>query len=167
MSAFRDGNNREWTIAITCGSLKRIEEHAKFDLADISNGKAVEIFTGDHHHLVDVLWPLLKVQCEAKGITQDDLAESIWGKAIEDSIAAIKAALLDFFPPSRRPVIQAAVEKMDQVMKAAVEKGLAEIESVQLVTESGGSSPTSAPDSSASTQPTGPSESSVQPATPG
>jgi hypothetical protein len=167
MSAFRDGNNREWTIAITCGSLKRIEQHAKFDLADLDNGKAYQIFAGDHHHLVDVLWPLLKGQCEAKGITQDDLSDSIWGKAIEDSIAAIKESLLDFFPPSRRPLAQAAVTKVEKELKLGVELGIARIESDPIVTDSGGIALTSAPESSASTQTTGPSESCAPPATPG
>jgi hypothetical protein len=167
MSQFKDSLGRPWTLSITVGSLKRIEAHAGFDIADISNGKAVLLFTGDHRDLVPVVWPLVKKQADEKGIDEENFSEALWGEGVASAIAAVKEALLDFFPPDRRPVIRAMTEKMDAVMRLAVEKGLVEIASVQVVTDPGGSSPISAPESSDSDPTSGPSESSAPPETPG
>ena len=167
MSQFKDSLGRPWTLAITVGSLKRIEAHAGFDIADISNGKAVSLFTGDHRDLVPVIWPLISKQAEANGIDVDNFSDALWGEGLANATAAVKEALLDFFPPDRRPVIRAMTEKMDAVMKLAIEKGLIEMESVQVVSEPGGSSPISAPESSDSDPTSGPSESSVLPETHG
>lgn len=163
MSEFKDGLGRPWTIAITCGSLKRIEEHAGFDLADISNGKAIELFTGNHRTLLPILWPLVRASAEAKSIDFDNFADALWGQGLENAIAAVKEALLDFFQPSRRPLIHALIAKMEAVMAAATEQGMAEVESARLDTVIGGKQPSTAPESSESTQTAGPSENSSQP----
>jgi len=159
---FKDGAGRSWTIAITCGSLKRIEANAGFDFADISNGKAVEMFSGNHREVMAVLWPLVKVQADSQNITPDMIEESLWGEPLEDAIRALRGALLDFFPPSRRVLVAKLLTKMDEAVTTIFTKAeadiLKDIEG-QSDTPTGGTSHTDAPESLESIPMDGPSES--------
>jgi|688.fasta_scaffold259598_3 hypothetical protein len=147
MSAFKDGLNREWVISITCGSLKRVVESAGFDIADFSNGKLMEMVAGNVSNLVPTLWPLVKSQAEQKSINEESFADGLFGAGIDNAVAAIKEALLDFYPPSRRPILSALLKKADETMEAAFLKAEAKIAEGPPDSESGGSLPTTVPES--------------------
>lgn len=152
MKTFKDDLGRSWSVHLSCASLKRVAEHTQFDFADISNGKAVALFGGDTTHLLDILWPLVKADAESKGINYDSFGEGLRGDALAAAAAVLKEELLDFFPSSRRALMELLLRKMDAVVQQASEQAAKEIENVRLSTESGGKSPTSAPESSESTQ---------------
>ena len=160
MREFKDDMGRSWSIHISCASLKRVEAHAGFDFADVGNGKAVEMFGGSTTHVLDVLWPLVQADAEKRGIAYDSFGEGLRGDCLTDAIAALKEELLSFFPSSRRRLMQKLIERMDAIVEQAGQQAEVEIGNVQMGTVTGGISPTSAPESSASTQTDGPSASS-------
>lgn len=155
MREFRDALGRAWNVHMSCSSLKRSAEHAGFDIADISNGKAVELFSGNVTHLLDILWPFVKADAESRGISHDSFGDGLRGDSITSAIAVLKEELLDFFPRDRRALMEALLRKMEAVVKEASEQAVRDIESAQPVLVSGGTLPTSAPESSESVPTTG------------
>jgi hypothetical protein len=156
MHEFKDDMGRSWRIHITCASTKRITAHAGFDFADISNGKAVELFGGDTKHLLDILWPLVKADADARGIDFDSFGDGLRGDCLADATAVLKEELLTFFPSPRRLLMRKLVAKMEKIVDEAGQKVQQEIDNVQMPTASGGTLPTSAPESLESLQTTGP-----------
>jgi hypothetical protein len=152
---FQDALGRAWTINISCSSLKRIAAHAGFDVADISNGKAIDIFGGNTTHLLDVLWPLVATDAEKRGIDSDSFGDGLRGDAIAVSSEALKTELLDFFPSARRRLMIRLLDRMSAIVEQASQRAEKEIDNVQLTMANGGTLPTNAPESSASTQMTG------------
>jgi len=158
---FQDALGRAWTINITCSSLKRITANAGFDIAEIGNGKALELFSGSTTHLLDILWPLVAADAGNRGISEESFGDGLRGDAITGTVKALKEELLDFFPSARRHLMQRLLAKMETVLGQAGEKALADIDAAQASLVTGGNSPTSVRESSEESVPTsGPSENS-------
>ncbi len=156
---FRDELGRVWTIHISCSSLKRIAGHAGFDIADVGNGKAIDLFGGNTSHLLDVLWPLVKADAEKRGIDQDSFGDGLRGDSVSDATAVLKEELLSFFPTARRRLLHRLLDRMEKIVEQANQKAEEEIDNVQMATATGGTSPISALESSGSIPMAGPSES--------
>jgi hypothetical protein len=149
---FQDALGRAWTINISCSSLKRIAAHAGFDVADISNGKALDIFSGNTTHLLDVLWPLVLADAEKRDIDADSFGDGLRGDCIATAVEALKSELLDFFPSARRRLVIRLLDRMSAIVEQANQRAEQEIDSVQLAMANGGTLPTSVPACSESTQ---------------
>lgn len=156
MKTFVDDRGRTWAVHITCGSLKRIAAHAGFDIADISNGKAVDLFGGNTTHLLDILWPCVKATAERDGVTYDEFGDGLRGEALSSATAVLKEELLDFFPPSRRALMAKLLARMDKIVGEALQKAAEDIDTVQLPSVTGGTLHTSAQESLESAPTTGP-----------
>jgi hypothetical protein len=128
---------------MSCTSLKRVVAHAGFDIADIGNGKAVEMFGGSTTHVLDVMWPLVAPEAEKRSVTYEDFGEALRGDTLTHAIAVIKEELLAFFPSSRRKLMEKLIARMDAIVEQAAEKMESEIANVQMPTATGGSSPIS------------------------
>lgn len=140
MRTFKDEDGREWSIHITTMALKRVFDYAKFDLADLSNNRAVELFTGQTTYLLDVLWPLVQKQAEEKSISLEVFGNALRGDSIDAAIEAIRDELMGFFPSKKRALMVPLLLKIDEAMAAAPKT----MESLQVTTELGGASPTTA-----------------------
>jgi hypothetical protein len=159
MKEFRDELGRAWTIHVSCSSLKRVAAHAGFDIADISNGKAIDLFGGSTTHLLDVLWPLVQADAESRGIGYDAFGDGIRGDAAAVATEAFKEELLSFFPTTRRNLLARLLERMEKIAAEAAIQAVKDIDNVRLNSVSGGTLPTSAPESLASTPEAGVCES--------
>jgi|688.fasta_scaffold65264_10 hypothetical protein len=155
MKEFKDDMGRTWTVHLSCASLKRVAAHAGFDIADITNGKALDLFGGNTTHLLDILWPLVKADAEKREIDIDSFGDGLRGDCMADAAAVLQEELLTFFPSQRRALMQKLLAKMEKVVAEASVELEKEIESVQLHTVRGGNSPTSVQESSESTQTNG------------
>lgn len=160
MREFKDDMGRSWNVHISCGSLKRVAAKAGFDIADISNGKAVELFSGNTTHLLDILWPLVESQASERAIDETSFGEGLRGDCLADATAVLREELLGFFPSQKRSMMQRLLEKMDKVVQEMAERADLAIESVPMPSVSGGTLPTAAQESSASAQTSGPSANS-------
>ena len=134
MRVFIDEENREWNIHITTMSLKRVFEHSGFDIADLSNGKAVELFTGQTTYLLDVLWPLVRTEASTKGVSMENFGDAIRGDSVDRAIDVLREELLGFFPSKKRAMAVPLLKKID----AAMDEAPAQMEKIQVSTDSGG-----------------------------
>jgi hypothetical protein len=138
---FKDEQGRAWTVHISCSSLKKIQASAGFDFADISNGKAIDMFGGNSTHLLDVAWPLVKADAEKRGIDLESFGDGLRGDAVAEAIAVLKEELLSFFPSTRRLLMKRLLDRMEVIVSQQVEKAVKDIDSVQLDTVNGGMLP--------------------------
>lgn len=160
MREFKDDMGRSWSVHVSCGSLKRVEARAGFDLADVSNGKAVELFSGSTTHLLDVLWPLVESQAQQRDIDEGSFGEGLRGDCLAEATAVLKEELLSFFPSARRKLMQRLLARMDKIVEEMSEQAEQAIESVQIPSASGGTLPIDARESSESAPTIGHSASS-------
>ena len=149
-SEFRDDLGRAWNIHVSCSALKRIAAHAGFDIADISNGKAIDLFGGNPTHLLDVLWPLVKADAEKRGIDIDSFGDGLRGDALSTATDTVKEELLAFFPTPRRRLMERLLARMEKIVEQSLVTAEKEIDNVQMPSAIGGTLPTSAPESSES-----------------
>lgn len=147
MKTFKDSLGRDWSIHLTCGSLKRAAGYAGFDIADITNGKAVAIFAGDTAGLLAVLWPLVERDAKAKGINEEQFGDGLRGECIDWATEALKEELLDFFPPQRRELMSVLLRKMATLVREAQQKAEQEINAFQATSVDGGTSHTATQES--------------------
>lgn len=108
MSFFKDTNGREWRIRLTGPKLQKVREATGILLATPSGEGAVTA-TADGEILTRVLWLLCGDQ-EPK-LTPDQFGEAVAsGDVFESARVALQDSIVDFTPPSQRPMLQKVLE---------------------------------------------------------
>lgn len=108
MSVFRDTNGREWRIRLTAPKLSAVRESTGISLATPSGEGAVNA-TADGEILTRVLWLLCSDQ--EPRVTPDQFAEAVAsGEVFEAARIALHDAIVDFTPPSQRPMLRKVLE---------------------------------------------------------
>lgn len=108
MSFFKDTNGREWRLRLTGPKLQKVREATGINLATPSGEGAVSA-TADGEILTRVLWLLCGDQEPVLG--PDQFGEAVGdGDVFDSARAAIQEAILDFTPPSQRPMLQKVLE---------------------------------------------------------
>lgn len=107
MRTFRDNEGREWVLALTLGSLRRIKASAGLDMLDLGkwDKEASNPFlrlTRDAVTLADTLCALCHTQIVERQITEEQFAESLGGQSIDDALIALVEEWADFFRQGRR-----------------------------------------------------------------
>jgi len=111
MSVFKDTNDREWRIRLTGPLLQKVRESTAITLATPS-GEGALAATADGEILTRVLWLLCGEQ-EAQGVklTPEQFAEAVAsGEVFEAARIALQEAIVDFTPPSQRPMLLKVLE---------------------------------------------------------
>ncbi len=114
MKSFTDNKGRTWTLEVTVATVKRVRALCKVDLNSIveldknnkPSAELLERLSSDPVLLVDVLYAVCKPQADKLGITDEDFGESMAGDAIEQATTALLEEVIDFFPESKRMVMQ-------------------------------------------------------------
>ncbi len=123
MSVFKDVNGREWRIRLTGPKLAKVREAPGITLATPSGEGAVSA-TADGEILTRVLWLLCGDQeSEGAKVTPDQFGEAVAsGEVFEAAREALKVAIVDFTPPSQRPMLLKVLEaeKKEQAARAEV-----------------------------------------------
>ena len=120
MSVFKDTNGREWRIRLTGPKLTKVRESTDIKLAAPS-GEGAVMATEDGEILTRILWLLCGDQ-EPK-IASDLFGEAMAsGEVFEAAREALKEAVVDFTPPSQRPMLQKVLEadKREQAARTKV-----------------------------------------------
>ena len=126
MSFFKDTNGRDWRIRLTGPKLQKIREATGIALATPSGEGAVAA-TADGEILTRVLW-LRCADQEKDGpdgpkLTPDQFAEAVAsGEVFEAARIALQEAIVDFTPPSQRPLLEKVLEteRMEQAARTEV-----------------------------------------------
>lgn len=120
MARFTDKKGREWTLDLDVGLAEHVSKEAEVNLA-LSSGDWIRVVvepTG--RKLVEVLWLLVEEQAKATSITPEDFARGFGGDQLEKAGAALREAVVDFFP--LRAVREAAREEMEKALRATEEE---------------------------------------------
>ena len=164
MRTFQDTEGRQWTLAVTHASIKRVRAMTGVDLAELSVDSAKkpedQLFArlvGDPMLLVDVVFALCQPQAEQRGVSDAQFGEAMAGDVIDQATRALLGDLVDFIPSPRERARAAKllaatngmIDRANDLMDATLDAELATIESEVLRTIGGSS--TSGPASSAST----------------
>lgn len=124
MAKFTDINGREWTVALTIGSIADLKREANFDLgAAVKSGDALALtLFGDPEQLALVLWAMVREQ--AKPLDRDAFYLLLDPDSLDRGGDALMEAIVDFYHRRRAPAIKeklpALMAKVDQKLGAAV-----------------------------------------------
>ena len=119
---FNDKKGKTWDLTLTVAGAKRVKALTGLDLFEAIDGKLLESLVGSPSLLVDVIYAIAKPQADAQNMTDTDFGESLAGEAIDAATSAFLEALVAFFPPSRRRVLELALEKTKTLQALVVEK---------------------------------------------
>jgi hypothetical protein len=100
---WKDASQREWSTAITVTTVKRVQELAGVLLTDMD---AILRVDNDIMLLCDVLSAITQPQRDERGVTSQQFGELLFGVTLDAAYESFRQDLLDFFPPSRRKVVQ-------------------------------------------------------------
>ncbi len=122
MSVFKDTNDREWRIRLTGPKLTKVREATEIKLATPS-GEGALAATADGEILTRVLWILCGDQEEGgKTLTPEQFGEAVaGGEVFEAARVALQEAIVDFTPPSQRPMLLKVLEAEQKEQAARVD----------------------------------------------
>lgn len=129
---FTDEEGREWRLKIHVPVRNRIFEDLEIDLFDVDDGRLMQRLIGHPADLAAVLWMLCEQQAAEKNIEPEAFSAGLCGDVIDAAIDCLIQALCDFFPPSKRAVMLAALEKIRQTERRAQAESLKALESPEL-----------------------------------
>ena len=135
MRQFKDNAGRTWTIAVNVDSIKRVKALVKDDDGDPVNllaaveGRLLEKLVESPILLCDVVYALCKPDADTLNVTDEDFGRAMAGEAIDGATAALLEDLSDFFPASKRPMLQTAVRKLAQLQQIALDEAVKRLES--------------------------------------
>ncbi len=131
MKTFVDRRNREWTLDISVGSIKRVKSLVDVDLLQAVEGKLIEQLINDPVTLCNIIWALCKDQAMQAGVSEEQFGEAMAGKAIDDATEALLGELTNFFPLHRRQALAAAVQKQTTILEKGTKMILEKINDPQ------------------------------------
>ncbi|MGE4157704.1 MAG: hypothetical protein AB7F75_01250 [Planctomycetota bacterium] len=142
MRPFTDSRQRKWEIAINVATIKRVRALTGKDLLAIADGDLLQTLVGDPVLLADILWVLVQPQAQAQGVSDEDFGSALAGDAIEAATAAFLEELVDFFPQSRRQLLQRALKALRDLEAVILREADQKLEeAIQTLGGSSGSSP--------------------------
>jgi hypothetical protein len=135
MKSFTDNKGRIWTIEVTVATVKRVRALCKVDLNSIveldknnkPSAELLERLSSDPVLLVDVLYAVCKPQADKLGVSDEDFGEAMAGDAIEHATTALLEEVINFFPESKRMVMQRILSASRKFSEAARKKLEAEL----------------------------------------
>ncbi len=122
MSVFKDVNGRERRIRLTGPKISKVRESTGINIATPS-GEGTVAATADGEILTRVLWLLCGDQ-ESEGgkVTAEQFGEAVAsGEVFEAAREALKEAVVDFTPPSQRPMLLKVLETEQKEQSARAE----------------------------------------------
>lgn len=123
MSRFTAGEHA-FTLAINVAAMKRVRAALGFDLAQAMNPLGFSALLADLPQFVDVLYVLVREQCQAADLTDEQFGELMAGEALHGAITAFEDQIVSFCPsPTQRRVYEAwrdrARERLDEAATQA------------------------------------------------
>lgn len=118
--SFRDGRGRTWYIALTLGNVPQIAQETGVDFRKIDGGKFFMDFAADSHKISAVTWILCEKQAAHYGLSQQEFFEGFDGDAVDDLLAALWEAIVNFTPRALRPAMTKLIAQTNQNQASAM-----------------------------------------------
>jgi len=120
MKQFTDKQGRSWTIDLSTVAFKRIKSLTGLDMLAKQNGDVFLTLSADPELLVNAIYAACKPQIDAKGLTDEQFAESLGGESLEAALAGLLSEYCDFFlNPADRKNLRDLLEKTNKAIDAA------------------------------------------------
>ena len=116
MHSFADRHDHTWKLDITIPDTHRVRRELDVDLLDL---QTYEKLTIDWVLLAQVLWVLCREQAEQQNVSEEEFGRGLAGEAIDRATEALLEAVVDFFPPRRRRLLQQVHAKAQQLETAS------------------------------------------------
>jgi len=132
MNVFKDNAGREWTVAITVGSIMRVRETIDVDLLDLVDGKLIEKLLSDPILLCKIIYVVCQPDAEKRGVSGQQFFDAMSGDDIDQATKILIDELVSFSPsPKDRANLRAIADKTNEAMdrgrdlvKARVQSGI-------------------------------------------
>jgi len=121
MKTFRDTAGCEWNITVDVGAIKRVMkapiehlgEPIKVNLLELvdPDGELLKKVVAYPPLVCDIAYALCKPQCDEKNLSDEQFGRAMGGDVLEQVLDAIIEETVDFFPQSRRAVLQKVFQK--------------------------------------------------------
>lgn len=174
MREFKDEEGRPWRVALTVAAAMRVRDSVvidvdgnkrPFDIVDVASiANTMQILRGHYTTIAETLHAILVSQVEEKKLTKEQFFDGLRGDALDAAAKALEQELIDFFPQRLRKMVGLLAAKMDEAsteLMARAEKAMEAATTETLLDQSGLPSG-KLPESSASTQESGLSDSLPQ-----
>jgi len=123
MKIFTDNQGREWQIAITVDSIRRVRDLLTVDLCQPFAGDPPLLtrLDTDIVLLCDVIYCLVKPQADERNLTSEQFGASLGGDAIRSAHDGLMEEWEAFFQSLRRAEMAKAIQKQAQIVKTMVD----------------------------------------------
>ena len=116
---FKDNQGRDWAIRLHGPVIKDIQETFGFKLTSL-DADPINQLANDPVMLVDVLFLLCEAQAKERGMDSRAFGECL-DPGLDEPIAALTEALINFFPSGKRLAIRSALLANQKVQTKAIE----------------------------------------------
>lgn len=135
MKSFTDNTGRTWTLVVNVSAIRRVRALCGVDLCSIveldkdnkPNTELLERLSTDPVLLVDVLYAVCKPECDGRNVSDEDFGSAMAGDAIEHASSALLDEIIDFFPRTKRMLLQkilSATRRFGEITRGKVESFL-------------------------------------------
>lgn len=142
MHSFTDNTGRVWMLTVNVATIKRVRALCGVDLAQIADFSGDDVTESLLHKLsvdpvllVDVLYAICKIEADAKLVSDEDFGAAISGDIIVSATNALLEEMVDFFPGSKRKILQQILvlsRRFDKEMEAEIQAVLKETSETEL-----------------------------------
>ena len=134
MKIFTDATNRQWEIALTIGSAKRVKSLLGIDLLQPESGDPPLLtrLGTDEVLLCDIIYCLVKPQADVVGVSDEQFGELLGGDVILAAQTALYEELIDFFQQRGRTDRSRAVAAQKQMIELAIQNADQQIAKIDL-----------------------------------
>lgn len=137
MHAFRDGKQRTWKLEIHCDAVEEIQEKLGVNVLDLmdKDSSLLQQLTLFPPLVAKICLVAISEQLAASSIGEKEWRQTMTGDALSDATEALLAEIINFSPRSRRPLLQAVLDKNREVEQAGTDLALARINDPQLTSQ--------------------------------
>lgn len=135
MKSFADNAGRTWAVQVNVDTIKRVQGLLDVNLLDVVDGDLIERLVADPVLVCDVVYVVCKPEADKQGVSDEEFGRAMAGDAIHNAADALLAEIVDFFPPAKRKILAAALEKMRDLEAVAMGAALERINDTDFETK--------------------------------
>jgi hypothetical protein len=132
---FIDSSGRVWVVDVSVATIKRVRTLTGINLLEVIQGELIEQLSSDPILLADCLYAVCQPQAVREGVSDEAFGQSLAGDVIDRATTALLEGLIEFFPESKRRLLEKATAKYRQVQTKALAMVEAKLDSPELEAE--------------------------------
>lgn len=128
MKSFADNAGRTWAVQVNVETIKRVQGLLEVNLLDVVDGDLIQRLISDPVLVCDVVYCVCKPEADKQGVSDEEFGRAMAGDAIHNAAEALLGEIVDFFPPAKRRILAAALDKVRSLETVAMDVALERIE---------------------------------------